>query len=77
MFGPHMNNQRDIAALSRAAGVGFLVTNADTLAAEVIRLLALPENEKNALADAAQALIARNQGAAGRCADLVAGLLAR
>ncbi len=77
LFGPHMNNQRDIAALSRAAGVGFLVTNADTLADEVTRLLALPVEEKNALADAARALIARNQGVAERCADLVAGLLAR
>jgi len=77
LFGPHMNNQRDIAALSRAAGVGFLVTNADTLAAEVMRLLGLPEGEKNALGQAARALIARNQGVAERCADLVAELLAR
>lgn len=77
LFGPHMNNQRDIAALSRAAGVGFLVGDADSLADEVTRLLALPEKEKNTLAGAARALIARNQGVAERCADLVAGLLAR
>ena len=77
LFGPHMNNQRDIAALSRAAGVGFLVEDADMLAAEVTRLLGLPGAEKNALGQAARALIARNQGVAERCADLIAELLAR
>lgn len=76
LFGPHMNNQRDIAALALAEGVGFEVADADALAAEAIRLLSLDPAEKAALASRAQALIARNQGAAARCADLAAGLLA-
>ncbi len=72
-----MNNQRDIAALSKAAGVGFEVRDAGTLAEEVTRLLALPEEEKAALSAAARALIERNQGVAERCVDAVARLLER
>jgi 3-deoxy-D-manno-octulosonic-acid transferase len=75
LFGPYMNNQRDIAALSRAAGVGFEVRDADTLAREVARLLSLPASEKRALSAAARALIERNQGVAARCVDRVARLL--
>ena len=75
VFGPYMNNQRDIAALAKAEGVGFSVTDAETLAAEVVRILTLPEAEKIALATRARQLIERNKGVAARCVDEVARLL--
>lgn len=75
LFGPYMNNQRDIAALSKAAGVGFAVEDAATLAAEVVRLLSLSAPEKAALSRAARELIERNQGVTARCLDAVARLL--
>ncbi len=75
LFGPFMNNQRDIAGLAKAAGVGFEVRDADALAGEVTRLLSLPAGEKRALSAAARALIERNQGVAARCVDAVARLL--
>lgn len=75
LFGPHMNNQRDIAALARSEGVGFEVADADGLAEAVCRLLSLPAAERADLSHRARALIERNQGAAGRCADLAAALL--
>jgi 3-deoxy-D-manno-octulosonic-acid transferase len=75
LFGPYMNNQRDISALAKAEGVGFEVTDAASLAREVARLVRLPERERMALCDAARALIERNRGVAERCVDLVAELL--
>ena len=75
VFGPYMNNQRDIAALAKAEGVGFEVTDAETLAAEIVRLLTLPEAEKAALSAKARQLIERNKGVAARCVDEVARLL--
>lgn len=75
LFGPHMSNQRDIAALAKNADVGFEVEDAETLAGELRRLLALPEAEKRALADRARALIEANQGVAARCVEAVAELL--
>jgi 3-deoxy-D-manno-octulosonic-acid transferase len=75
LFGPYMNNQRDIAALSLAEGVGFTVKDADSLAAAVIRMLSLTPEQKQALSDTARGLIDRNQGVAARCVDKVAELL--
>lgn len=75
VFGPYMNNQRDIAALAKAEGVGFEVADAPALAAEVERLLSLPPDEKRALSAKARALIERNQGVSQRCINAVAHLL--
>ena len=75
LFGPYMNNQRDIAALSRAEGVGFEVSDTEQLASEVVRLASLSGEEKEALAQKARGLIERNQGVAARCVDAVADLL--
>jgi 3-deoxy-D-manno-octulosonic-acid transferase len=75
LFGPYMNNQRDIAALSRAEGVGFEVGDTDQLATEVIRLVSLSREEKAEQAQKARALIDRNQGVSVRCVDAVADLL--
>lgn len=77
LFGPYMNNQRDIAALSRAEGVGFEVGDTEQLASEVVRLVSLSREEKAELAQKARALIDRNQGVAARCVDAVANLLER
>jgi 3-deoxy-D-manno-octulosonic-acid transferase len=75
LFGPHMNNQRDIAALAKTEGVGFEAQDAQSLADEVVRLLSLPEDEKRALGRKARALIERNQGVAARCVDAVERLM--
>ncbi|HVK04103.1 MAG TPA: glycosyltransferase N-terminal domain-containing protein, partial [Armatimonadaceae bacterium] len=71
LFGPHMNNQRDIAALSAAEGVGFLVADEDAFVTEAARLLAMAPEEKEALARRARALIDRNQGVTARSLDAV------
>ena len=76
VFGPYMNNQRDIAALALREGVGFEVADADALAAEVIRLLSLTERERAELARRARALIERNQGVSRRAVEAIAELLA-
>ena len=77
LFGPYMNNQRDITGLSKAEGVGFEVADAESLAAEVVRLVSLPGEQKAELARKARNLIERNQGVAARCVDAVADLLER
>ncbi len=76
IFGPFMNNQRDIVALSQAEGVGFMVSaDAQSLANEVLRLLQLPPDAKAILREKARALIARNQGVSEKCVQIVADLL--
>jgi 3-deoxy-D-manno-octulosonic-acid transferase len=75
IFGPHMSNQRDIAALSKAEKVGFQVANAAELATEVIRLLSLTPGEKQEIATQARGLIERNQGVSARSVEAVAQLL--
>lgn len=77
LFGPYMNNQRDIAALARTEGVGWAVNDPNELAEQVLRLVWLPPNEKAALAHKARTLIERNQGVAARCVEAVATLLDR
>lgn len=75
LFGRYMNNQRDIAALSKAEGVGFEVQSSEELAAEVTRLLSLPAEQKEEISRRARALIERNQGVSARCVEVVAQLL--
>lgn len=75
LFGPYMNNQRDIAALAKAEGIGFEVLNADECASEVLRLLRLPEAERTAILDKALELMARNRGVAARTVDAVIELI--
>ncbi|MBC8142420.1 MAG: hypothetical protein H7Y38_13380 [Armatimonadetes bacterium] len=71
VFGAHMNNQRDIAALATGAGVGFTVQNAQELGETVRRLLTLPPDEKAALSDKCLALIEQNRGVTARSLDLL------
>jgi len=75
VFGPNMNNQRDIAALAQAEGVGCQITDPQSLAAEVIRLIQLSPEEKQVLSTKARGLIERNQGVAARCVAAVESLL--
>jgi 3-deoxy-D-manno-octulosonic-acid transferase len=77
VFGPKMNNQRDISALSQAEDVGFEINDPESLAREVIRILSLPESEKMALGEKARTLIERNQGVTARALDAAEGLLGR
>ncbi|MEI6431718.1 MAG: glycosyltransferase N-terminal domain-containing protein [bacterium] len=76
VFGPYMNNQRDISSLSKADGVAFEVSDAQMLASEVIRLISLSPEEKSRLSEKARHLIERNQGVSVRCVDEAARLLA-
>lgn len=71
VFGSFMSNQRDIAALAKAEGVGCAVRNADELAETVRRLLTLSPSEKAALSDKCRALINDNRGVTARAIDLV------
>jgi 3-deoxy-D-manno-octulosonic-acid transferase len=75
LFGPYMNNQRDIAGLSKAEGIGFEVADTEQLAVEVVRLVSLTEEEKVLLAQKARGLIERNQGVSARCVDVIVDLL--
>jgi 3-deoxy-D-manno-octulosonic-acid transferase len=77
LFGPHMNNQRDIAALSQAEGVGIEVTDAAQLADEVVRLLSLSADERMKLQGHARGLIERHQGVTARALNAVEALLGR
>lgn len=71
VFGPYMNNQRDIAALAQAEGAGFLVKDATELAETVQQIVTVPPDEKAALATKARSLIECNQGVTSRALDLV------
>lgn len=75
LFGPHMNNQRDIAALAIAEGVGEQVADADALADALCRWLSLSQEEKAQKAELSRALIERNQGVAAQCVEAVERLL--
>ncbi|WP_395094847.1 3-deoxy-D-manno-octulosonic acid transferase [Armatimonas sp.] len=77
LFGPNMNNQRDIAALAVAEGVGEQVMDAAGLASAVSRWLALSGQERATSAVKARALIERNQGVSAKCMDALESLLGR
>jgi 3-deoxy-D-manno-octulosonic-acid transferase len=77
LFGPYMNNQRDIAALSKAEGVGFEVGDAEQLATEVVRLISFSAAQKTELAQKARGLIQRNQGVSAKCVDAVEALMGK
>ena len=75
LFGPFMNNQRDIAALAKGESVGFEVQDATTLAAEVLEITRWSREERAQSTDRARGLIERNRGVAARCVDLALELL--
>ncbi|MCS6919868.1 MAG: 3-deoxy-D-manno-octulosonic acid transferase [Fimbriimonadales bacterium] len=69
-FGPHTHNFRDIAQLSKAAGVGFEAQTAEQLAEGILRLLHDPKLREQ-IAQQASELIQKHQGAAQRCVEHV------
>jgi 3-deoxy-D-manno-octulosonic-acid transferase len=77
LFGPHVDNQRDIARLAEEAGVGFRVADATALGSEVSRLLSLPALQRASLEASALELIAINRGVARRAVDTLERLLDR
>ncbi|WP_309721458.1 glycosyltransferase N-terminal domain-containing protein [Armatimonas sp.] len=77
LFGPNMNNQRDIAALAIAEGVAEQVADTNALAEAVCRWLALSPEKKAQNATKARGLIERNQGVSAKCLDAVEALLGR
>src|SRR5207249_3536372 len=75
LYGPHMQNFRDLCALAEEAGVGFAVDSEQSLAARVVELLRDCSGRK-AMGLRALALIDSNQGAARRYADALAEMAA-
>lgn len=73
LFGPHMHNQRDIAALALQAGAVLQVRDAGELAAAVERCLGDEETQQS-LREGAERLLSENTGAARECAELLARL---
>lgn len=77
IFGPYMNNQRDIAALAHSEGVGFPVKDSEELASTVQHLLGLSALEKAMLSAKARALIERNQGVTVRAIDALEDIMVK
>ncbi len=73
IFGPHMQNFRDIAAICRSEGVGFEVSSLDDLVAETDRLLN-SEGDLALVAARGPAVIKKYSGASRRCAEHVVEL---
>lgn len=74
LFGPHMHNQRDTAALALAEKVAWQVENADEMADEMLRLIESP-TELARVDRKARDIIAQNRGAARRCAAVLGDAL--
>jgi 3-deoxy-D-manno-octulosonic-acid transferase len=76
VFGSHVANFREAAALAQAAQVGQMVMNEDELIAALRHWLASAA-ERNAVAARARTALAEHQGAAARVAQIVAESLAQ
>ena len=74
VFGPHMNNFREIAAIVLAAGAGVQVAGGSELAELLTALLGDPERSRR-LGEAGLQLIATNSGATERHLDVIAPFL--
>ncbi len=73
-LGPHTQNVRDLAELLIGAGVGFRVTDAESLAAGMADLLTHPEKAE-AIKTRALEVVAAHRGASARYAELLLSLL--
>lgn len=73
LFGPHMHNQQDLAALAIAESAVLQVGDAADLGDQVARLC-LDDEARNTLGVAAERLLRKNTGAARECAKLLAAL---
>ncbi len=74
LFGPHMENFRQMAELFISEDACIQVTDPDDLAFAVTTLLANPEKAA-AIAERAYEILAQNQGASIRCADILESYL--
>ena len=68
VYGPYMQNFRDLEAMAQTAGVGFKVKDEDELTAVVTRLLT-DRAARAVVAEKARNLVESNRGAAARYAD--------
>src|SRR5574341_1069856 len=76
LFGPHTDNCAEIADLLSQGGGGVRVTDAETLAQQVIRVLNNPEDCTH-MGQLAQQVIRQNQGAMLRTLEAIETLLAQ
>jgi 3-deoxy-D-manno-octulosonic-acid transferase len=76
LFGPHMENFRDIAALTRQQGVGFQIATAEELAACWLRLLRDPALCET-IASQSRQIFRQYTGASDRCAEEALKLVTR
>jgi 3-deoxy-D-manno-octulosonic-acid transferase len=74
IYGPHLGNFLWAQAILEGAGAGILVTDADSLAQAIQRLLSAPATRAE-LGRRAQAALIPHQGAARRQAELIAALV--
>jgi len=74
LFGPHTEYCADVADLVVGAGVGFRVAGAEELAETFLRICS-DDPLRTRIAEAGPALIASQQGAAQRCANIALALL--
>jgi len=74
LFGPHMENFRDIAAICLREQVGFEVAGPDALVAEIARLLG-SEGDLALVAARGPAVIEKYSGASERNSERIIGLL--
>ncbi len=65
LFGPHMHKTREIAAIVTEAGIGFPISDAESLAAQWMELLTNAALRQD-VAERAAAVFAANRGAAQR-----------
>lgn len=70
LHGTHMQNFRDVAAMSLARGASIACESSEDLAGQLNRLLANPE-ERKAMGEKAKALVEENVGASARYAAAV------
>ncbi|MHB9131293.1 MAG: 3-deoxy-D-manno-octulosonic acid transferase [Armatimonadota bacterium] len=74
VFGPHMEKNRDIAAIVLEAGVGFRIANAEELTAVWQDFLTHPRRCRE-IAEKSRLVFDQHQGASGRCAVEAASLV--
>ncbi len=74
IYGPHMQNFRDVVAQAEQAGVGVRVRDGGELAEQVLRAVTRDSAARQALAERAIRLVEANRGAAARAAKTVAEL---
>jgi len=74
LFGPHMHNQRALAALVLESGAAHQVMNANALGDALTSLLT-DAQEREEMNLAATRLLSENRGAAVRCASEVTRLV--